>query len=645
MRNGILSGVMFASIALTAVARAEEPNTLAPGTVAPDTVVISATRTERPIERLGSSVTVLSAEQIEQSAKRSVISLFDQVPGVYTTEAGGFGGSTTVRLRGADTDQTLVLLDGVRVNDPGSAAGDFDFSTLLLTDIERIEIVRGPQSALWGSDAIGGVVNILSRDGEGPLAARASVEAGSFDTVRAGVGVSAGDDRVNYSVSGSYLYTDGFSRVDENLGASEKDGTRTYTITGKAGARVNDHYRVTFAGSFAGATAETDPSLSSVNGDGDAESKRRVYSGVVSNLFDVLEGRFQNRVSAFLLSSDRDVFDSRSAALRYTRISGKSYGGEYQGTLDLAHSATLTVGARAQIDTGDGAATRSSGLRVPQYDAQFDTCSAYSQIELEALRNLDITVGGRVDDFENGGSRGTYRVTGSWLLGATGTRIRGSYGTGAKAPTIYQTFFSGPDPAVGGTLSGNRDLEVETSRGFDIGVEQTLLNGKLRMGVTYFDQSIENLIQYTNVVFGVSSTYVNLGKVYIDGVESFVTIRPTGWMTIDINYTRTDAHEAGATSPLARTPRDTGSMGIDLHPSHRWSLGAHAVYVGKQFNRTLRRDPLDDFVRVDLITHFALTDRIELFGRIENLLDEQYQVILNAGTPDRSAYAGVRWKF
>jgi vitamin B12 transporter len=236
-------------------------------------------------------------------------------------------------------------------------------------------------------------------------------------------------------------------------------------------------------------------------------------------------------------------------------------------------------------------------------------------------------------------------VTGSWLLEGTGTRIRGSYGTGAKAPTIYQTFFSGPDPAVGGTLQGNRDLQVETSKGFDLGVEQSLLEGKLRMGVTYFDQSIQHLIQYTNVVFGVSSTYVNLGRVYIDGVESFVTLRPADWVTVEANYTRTDAHEAGATSPLARTPRDTGSVAIDLRPSQRWSFGANAVYVGKQFSRTLRRDPLDEFVRVDLTTHFALTDRVELFGRIENLLNKQYEVILNAGTPDRSAYAGVHWTF
>ncbi len=347
-----------------------------------------------------------------------MIGLFDQVPGLYATEAGGFGGATTVRLRGADTDQTLVLLDGVRVNDPGSASGDFDFSTLLLTDIERIEVVRGPQSALWGSDAIGGVVNIITRKGSGPLGARGAVEGGSFNTARAGVGLSASTDRVNYAVSGSYLYTDGFSRVDENLGAKEKDGTRTFTLTGKAGVQVTDAYEITFAGSFSGANAETDPSLSSVNGDGDATTKRRVYSGQINNLFAALDGRLRNRISAFLLESDRDFFDSRSAATRLTSITGQSYGGEYQGSLDLAPATTLTLGARAQIDTGEGVVTRSNGLSTRQYDAEFDTYSAYGQIELEPIRNLDLTAGGRIDDFENGGSHGTYRLTGSWLVRA-----------------------------------------------------------------------------------------------------------------------------------------------------------------------------------------------------------------------------------
>ncbi len=192
----------------------------------------------------------------------------------------------------------------------------------------------------------------------------------------------AGDDRISYSLSGSYLRTDGFSRVDENLGATEEDGARTYTLTGKAGAHVTDIYEISFAGSFSGATADTDPSLSSVSGDGDAETKRKVYSGQVNNLIELLDGRFHNRISAFLLQSDRDFFDSRSAAARYTSINGKSYGGEYQGSLDFAKSTTLTVGARAQIDSGEGFATRSNGLRVPQYDAEFETYSAYGQIEL-----------------------------------------------------------------------------------------------------------------------------------------------------------------------------------------------------------------------------------------------------------------------
>ncbi len=220
--------------------------------------------------------------------------------------------------------------------------------------------------------------------------------------------------------------------------------------------------------------------------------------------------------------------------------------------------------------------TRSNGLSTQQYDAEFDTYSAYGQIELAPIRDLDLTAGGRVDDFENGGTHGTYRLTGSWLFDRTGTRLRSSFGTGAKAPTIYQTFFFGPDPGVGGTLRGNRDLEVETSKGFDVGVEQSLLNGKLRLGVTYFDQTIENMIQYTNIVLGVSSTYVNLGKVDIDGVESFVTVRPADWMSINANYTRTDAHEAGVSSPLARTPRDTGSLGIDFRPLSRLNVEVNA---------------------------------------------------------------------
>jgi vitamin B12 transporter len=637
MKTKSIAGLMFAGVACTVVVpgQAEEPRT----------VVISATRTERPIEGLGSSVTVISAAEIERSAKRTVIGLFDQVPGLYATETGGFGGTTTVRLRGADTDQTLVLLDGVRVNDPGSASGEFDFSTLLLTDIERIEIVRGPQSALWGSDAIGGIVNIITRRGDGSIATRGSLEGGSFGTVRAGAGVAGGSDTAHYAVSGSYLHTDGFSRVSEAIGARERDGVEAFSVTGKTGLRVTDSYELMFAGSVSGANAETDPSLANVSGDGDADTRRRVYSGQLDNLFQLLDGKLQNRASVFLLRSDRDFYDSRSSSARYTSLSGRSYGGEYLVTADVARDARLTLGARLQTDTGEGSMTRSNGLTVRQYDAEFDTRSAYGQIELQPLQQLNLTLGGRADDFDNGGTHGTWRATGSWLIERTGTRLRASYGTGAKAPTIYQSFYSGPDPAVGGTLTGNRDLHVETSRGFDVGVEQIALGGALRFGVTYFDQAIDDMIQYTNIVFGVSSTYVNLGKVDVEGVESFVKLQPAEWVAIDAGYTRTDAHEAGATSPLARTPRDTGFLGIAFMPQSRLNVGANAVYVGDQFNRTLRRDPIDGFVRVDLVGGFKLNDRVDVFARVENLFDEQYEVIRNAGTAGRSAYGGVRMRF
>jgi vitamin B12 transporter len=472
---------------------------------ATETIVVTATRTERSLQELGSAVSVIDSARIENSLEKSVLSLFDDVAGLYAIESGGPGGTTTIRLRGADSDQTLVLIDGVRVNDVGSAGGDFDFSTLLATDIERIEIVKGPQSSVWGSDAMGGVINIITKRGQGAPSGNVQLEGGSFDTWRGSAALrgSAGD--TSYAFSAGYLDSAGFSRVDEDLGATEADGTQVLTLTGNVSRQISDSYMVELVAHYSQADSDTDPSLSSLAGDGDGSSEREVLTLQLNNEFMAFDDRLNNRVSVFNTTTDRTFFNPRNAR-PFSISEGVTYGGEYQGDIAFAEQ-QLTFGLRHQVDTGEGSTDGSAAGRQQQYDASLTTQSLYSQLDLELMENLNLTLAGRLDDFEEAGQEATYRVAVARYLPTTGTRLRASYGTGVKAPTIYQTRFNGPDPIFGGTLSGNPDLEAEISEGFDVGIHQSLLNDRIDIELGYFQQDIENLIEYQTVIFGVSSSH------------------------------------------------------------------------------------------------------------------------------------------
>ncbi|MGH8240842.1 MAG: TonB-dependent receptor, partial [Steroidobacteraceae bacterium] len=200
-------------------------------------VLVSANRIEQPLSRIGDSVTLIDAGQVRASQKLTVSDLLAATPGITVTRNGGLGGSTQLRIRGAESDQTVVLIDGVKLNDPSSAGGGFNFANLLTGDYMRIEVLRGPQSTLWGSQAIGGVVNIVTTVPEGPLMAEYSAEGGARGSATVQARAEAGSERFSWRVAGKYLTTDGVSAFNEERGGSERDGYRN------SGANVRGLYR------------------------------------------------------------------------------------------------------------------------------------------------------------------------------------------------------------------------------------------------------------------------------------------------------------------------------------------------------------------------------------------------------------------
>ncbi len=605
-------------------------------------ILVTATRTERAVDSLGSAVTVLGEQDVRRSGARLVMELLDQVPGVYAYQAGGPGGATNLRIRGADSDQTLVLIDGVRVNDIASAQGDFDFSSLLTTGIERIEVVRGPQSAVWGSDAIGGVINIITKRGEQGLQGSVEAEAGSYNTRRLGGSLRGGGEAGTFALSANALTTDGFSRVAERLGATEDDGSDNWTVTGRGDYRYSDRWATEAAFHASSVDAETDPSIFGAV-DGEASAEKRVYSGSLTQRLDPASfANTEHAVTLFAQRTEREFFDA-TVAVPNSDFDGSSTGLEYQGTVDF-EQVSLLAGLRYQRDSAEHSRS-GPGTVIEQFDAEFDTRSLFVQAEWSGSDAFNVTAGSRLDDFEVGGVHATWRVAGSYLLAGSGSRLRASYGTGAKAPTLYQSFFDGPEPIFGSILIGNQELEVEESRGYDLAVEQRLFDDTLMLSAGYYRQDIENLIEFEIDFATFTSTYVNIAEVETSGWEFEARWQPAAALGLSATYTTTEATDESNGLDLARTPEAQGSLRVDFGTTGSLYLGAQLVYVGEQFNRSRERDPLDSWVRVDLDGTWQAGDALQLFARIENLFDEDYEVIQNAGVAGRSGYLGLRYRW
>jgi vitamin B12 transporter len=603
-------------------------------------VVITADRISESAEKVGSAVTVISREQIEASRAENVAELLETVPGLNVNQSGGVGGTSNIYIRGADPDHTQVLIDGVRVNDPAQASGEFDFSLFTLGNIERIEVLRGPQSGLYGSAAIGGVINIVTRKGEGPLQGTMEAEGGSYNTHAERGAVSGSKNGVAISAAASNFRTSGFSR--STLG-TEADSTEKQSanlrmdmdFTPNAGITVSlGRYRV---------DAETDTSPQ--RGENDKAEKVLSIAAVTGRL-DLWDGLVSNKVTLFANKTERNFFEDdvsvRSGLQPQTDLfDGNRVGIEAQSDITVRAVDRLTVGGRAERETAEQITETLAG-RSLAFSGEERTSAAFALYQFNPIETLTLTAAGRAEDFGSAGIEETYRFTGSFRIPQTETKLRGSIGTGAKAPTLSERFLN-TSFAV-----GNPDLSVETSKGFDFGVDQKLLDGKVMLSATYFRNDIRDLIEFFDADgFGVGEpgTFENIDAARTRGLELAATILPTAWLTLDLAYTHLDAIDADTGAPLQRRPEHTASARVTLRPTDKARIAASMIYVGERFNGSDRRDPLDDYIRVDLTGSYALHENAEVFLRVENLTDAHYEEIKDFGIAGRSAYAGLRARF
>jgi vitamin B12 transporter len=606
-------------------------------------IVVTAQRASRPASRVASSVTAIPRAELERRQLRTVLEALRDVPGVTLVQSGGPGGIASAFLRGAAPEHALVLVDGVEVNDPSSPSNAYDLAHLLTADVERIEVLRGPQAALYGSSAMGGVIQVFTRAPSGPARASVTVEGGSFGTSHVALGVSGSRGRLGYAFTAADRRTDGISAAPAELGNRERDGHRAGELTARLEWRASDALEIGV--SARGVDAENDIDRGTPTGDdpdflSDAtEVTGRAWARIAS-----AGGRWRQTVAISAARHDRAIRDDPDPAHPLDR-SRATFDGERRGAQWL-HEIDLAGGLMAgvEIEEETGASAFSSESEFGPFDVAIGeksatTAGAFLQHE-SAWGPLSLSLGGRIDHHSRFGGQATFRAAQILALGDR-TRIRATLGTGFKAPTLNQLF----DPQF-----GNADLAAETSLGWDAGAERDLADGRLRLGATVFATRFEDLVG-----FEFPAGYRNVSAARTRGMEAFASLLPRAGVRVRAGYHLTDTEDRGSGSddagrPLLRRPRHQGSLALEVASPGRGDAAVELRVVGERDDKDFaafpaRRVTLHGYALVRLAASYAVSGSLRAFARIENAFDADYEEVFGYGVPGRAAYAGIRATF
>lgn len=635
-RRLLRAGLTLPLIVLSplAVASAEETDSEDATRLAP--LSVSAARSPVPIETVGSAVTVITADQIEALQIRQVDDALRLVPGLAVSRTGSVGGLSQIRIRGSEGNQTLVRIDGIEVSDP-SGGSDFDFGHLLAYEIERIEVLRGPQSALYGSDAVGGVIDITTKRGDGPLSGSLRTEAGSFDTREAVGTVSYGDRSFDALVSAQSFRTDGISSADERAGNPEKDGYRNRSAFAKFGWRPAEDLEFALVGRTVRYRTDTDAYNTLPQDDTDdlTTGTQTFLRGEAR--YALADGRWRHKIGLASTEHDRDYRDGDRITSTYL---GRRLKADYQTDYGFETGAIRHDLSAGLDHERENARTWSSWAPGSIVKHDYESTGFAGEYRLGLYDQLFLSAAGRYDRNGLFDDQHSWRVTAAWLIPGTDTKLRTSYGTGIKNPTLFELY------GYTNTYRGNPDLKPEEATGWDAGIEHSFLDGRLVVDLGWFRQDIENLIQ------GSGSSSINLpGTSRINGVEASMTIRPLGWMDLRLTYTYTDGEDSKGEELVRRAPHIASADLMTRFLDDRARAGIAVIYNGEQkdwaydTNYVPHPVTLDEYTLVNLTAAYDLTDTVGVFGRIDNLFDEEYQEVLGYGSRGRAAYAGLRMRF
>lgn len=623
-------------------------------------LLISAGVEPIPTKEAASSYAIITAEEIEKFQYRNVTDALRSVPGLHIVESGARGSLTSVFTRGASSNQTLVMVNGLAVNDPSSPGGAANLASIPLDNVERIEVVRGPQSALYGSQAIGGVINIITKRGGSEPRSTLRVEAGTLGTLNtyASTGGSFGD--TDYFLSLGREATNGNditpSRLHGGMG-SEKDGSELVSASGSLGTKLNENLTASFFVQYSDSETDTDEDGSTAgfvntyqNYDSIFEMKRLFVSGDIAGSF--YGNKWRPKLSLGYTRQETDSSDFPDAGgsvnLIITENRGETLTTSFDNALDIHPSHRLTFGVSYTADKFESNGFRDfNGFIITlNSDANTSNTALYLADHMSFGERFFATVSTRYDMPEDHDNRFSFTVAPGYYHPETDTRLTVSYGTGFKIPSLYQRFGFDPNN-FGNFYIGNPNLKPERSKGWEAGIEQGLFDGKALAGVTYFDTEVEDAVAI--VFIGFDSTAVNIEDFNAKGIEAFFEINPLDRLTARIDYTWTIVDADVFTNTMTRRPRHKIGLTASYEPWAGTVFSANAQWIDPY--RDVPRDGFGFYVYpapytvVNIAASHKLSDSMKLTAAVNNLLDKQYEPAHGFQAPGIEALAGVTFSF
>lgn len=602
----------------TVIARPFPAQPLTPGSV------VSESRQPTVRSTSGSSITVLTQTDFQNRGARTLSDALRLVPGLDVRTSGGPGQSGTVFTRGTNGAHTKVLLDGIPLNDPSSPTRAFNPANFMLDNVERIEVLRGSQSAVYGSDAIGGVINIVTRRGNGDPALTTTVEGGSFGTYRQNTRISGGDARHWYSFSGDWYQTDGFSAF---AGGTERDGYENGTLSGRTGMFLTDNLDVDVVWRYQDADVDFD----GFGADGPNNLNSEEFFLRLQAHLTQLDGNLEHTFGYNLTSYQRDDLLGFQ-----TFFEGTSRRFDYQSTLRLFEDEAYSHIIVAGVDH-----TRESLFQ--DVSSPFITFPAAAAQTLDGVyienrflfwERLAVNAAYRYSDFSRTGDADTYRVSGRYTVGETGTALHGAVGTGFRTPALAE---------VAAGFGFNPGLVPESSTSWEVGVEQRLFDDRVILDATYFDIDFDNLINFVFNPMTFAFDAMNVDRASSRGVELTGQIQLDEQTTLSAAYTWNRARSLDPDMALVRRPRHKFNVSLGRYFLDRRAYASlNWRYVGKRQDIIgFTAAEVDDYSVIDASGWYELSENVRLFARVENVTDENYQDVAGFGTAPLSAYGGV----
>ena len=616
-------------------------------------VVVTATRVPIATAAPIAMSTILNGDELRAQGITRVEDALRLVPGAQVVSGGPTGSQTSLFLRGGNSNYVRVLVDGVPVNEAGGA---FDWASLTTANVDRIEVVQGPASVLYGSDAVTGVVQIFTRDGSGPLSTRAYAGVGSRGSRRDELGWSGGGLNAGFTLSGSHQYTDGILQfnngfLDDALSASLRlapDHDTDIRLATRWSSQIY-HYPTASDGSVVDHNAEQTDHRLVVS----LDAGRR------------LSNRAEFRVSLAsneYLPRSNDGPDSPADTSGFFGYFSRSVETRRSGDARL----NLRYGARGVFTVGEEIAAdreEQSSLSLSQYgnspgsfEASRHNSGTFVQAIGDAGDRFSYVVGGRLDQNSAFGTFPTMRASLAYVLSAE-MRVRASIGSAFTAPSFYQNFASG-------YVTGNPNLQPEHSRSAEFGVDAFLADGKVTLKATGFLQQFHDIIDYSGNAAPGTPSYYNVAGANANGIELQGEYRAAGGVTLSGGYTytatRTTAIGFDSTTgasyvpgqPLIRRPKNSWNLSALQTYANGARLTLVAAYVGDRADRDYVPYPavpvtMPGYTKVDFSFVQPLPSHVRggicLEGRVENVFDARYQEIDHFAAPGRMLFVGVRF--